>query len=333
MAMLLHLLPSQQYNTTLLSHITPTSLHPPFYHTTRSSILPFLGDRYLSLALPVVAYWTLSLVFHFLDTAKFPYFEKHRLHESPEVISRNKATVTQVIRAVLVQQFVQTALGMIWLEDEETLLRREHYRDHLGEMAGLAPGLANLVMIALGRTTGEEVLKRHGEGMVRWVYWWGIPIAQMLLAFACIDTWQYFAHRAFHSSRWLYRHFHSVHHRLYVPYAFGALYNHPLEGLLLDTIGALSAHELARLTTRQDIFLFTFATIKTVDDHCGYRLWWDPLQFLFPNNADYHDIHHQAYGIKSNFSQPFFTNWDKILGTEMTRNQASAKTRRVEKVE
>jgi sphinganine C4-monooxygenase len=37
------------------------------------------------------------------------------------------------------------------------------------------------------------------------------------------------------------------------------------------------------------------------------------------NTADYHDIHHQVIGIKSNFSQPWFIHWDAILGTRMTR--------------
>lgn len=120
-----------------------------------------------------------------------------------------------------------------------------------------------------------------------------------------IDAYQYWVHRAFHTVPYLYRKVHSVHHRLYVPYAFGALYNHPVEGFVLDSMGTAVAHGLAGLSTREAIFLFTFSSIKTVDDHCGYRLWWDPLQFLFPNNADYHDIHHQAYGIKANFSQPY----------------------------
>jgi len=73
------------------------------------------------------------------------------------------------------------------------------------------------------------------------------------------------------------------------------------------------------MSTRQDILLFTFATLKTVDDHCGYSLPFDPLQLLFSNNADYHDIHHQVIGIKKNFSQPFFIHWDAIMGTRMTR--------------
>jgi sphinganine C4-monooxygenase len=106
-----------------------------------------------------------------------------------------------------------------------------------------------------------------------------------------MDTWQYWWHRTFHTYTYLYRKIHSVHHRLYVPYAFGALYNHPLEGIILDTLGAAVAHEASRMTMRQAIVLFAFASAKTVDD--------------FYNNSDYHDIHHQAYGIKANFSQPF----------------------------
>jgi sphinganine C4-monooxygenase len=120
-------------------------------------------------------------------------------------------------------------------------------------------------------------------------------------------------------NKWLYRTFHSWHHRLYVPYAFGALYNHPFEGFLLDTLGTIIARYLAGMSTRQDILLFTFATLKTVDDHCGYSLPFDPLQLLFSNNAEYHDIHHQAIGIKKNFAQPFFIHWDTIMGTKMTR--------------
>lgn len=41
------------------------------------------------------------------------------------------------------------------------------------------------------------------------------------------------------------------------------------------------------------------------------------MQMLWGNNAAYHDIHHQQFGIKKNFSQPYFTHWDTILGTRM----------------
>lgn len=135
-----------------------------------------------------------------------------------------------------------------------------------------------------------------------------------------MDAWQYALHRAFHESRFLYRHFHSHHHRLYVPYSFGALYNHPLEGLLLDSAGGAVSHALAFMTVRQGVLLFTFSTMKTVCDHGGYAFPWyiDPLHLLFPNCAEYHDVHHQMQGLRYNYSQPFFVHFDVVFGTRMS---------------
>src|SRR6266702_5199270 len=119
--------------------------------------------------------------------------------------------------------------------------------------------------------------------------------------------------------------FHSRHHRLYVPYAYGALYNHPFEGFLLDTLGTCLAYLVSGMTVRQSMWFFTCSTIKTVDDHCGYSLPFDPLQLITSNNAGYHDIHHQSWGIKNNFSQPFFTFWDRLLGTMWKGGDVSAR--------
>jgi len=140
---------------------------------------------------------------------------------------------------------------------------------------------------------------------------------QFIIAMFVMDTWQYFMHRYMHINKFLYKHVHSKHHTLVVPYAFGALYNHPLEGLILDTIGGALSFLISGMTPRTGIFFFSFATIKTVDDHCGLWLPGNILHVFFSNNSAYHDIHHQLYGNKYNFSQPFFVVWDKILGTYM----------------
>lgn len=73
------------------------------------------------------------------------------------------------------------------------------------------------------------------------------------------------------------------------------------------------------------MWFFTGSTIKTVDDHCGYALPFDPLQRITGNNAGYHDVHHQSWGIKTNFSQPFFTFWDRVLGTMWVGGDVSAR--------
>jgi sphinganine C4-monooxygenase len=95
----------------------------------------------------------------------------------------------------------------------------------------------------------------------------------------------------------------------------------------LDTLGAGLAYLITGMTLRQSLWFFTGSTIKTVLDHSGYEFPWDPLHYIFPNNAAYHDIHHQSWGIKTNFSQPFFVFWDRLGGT-MFVGDAEAKYER-----
>ncbi|XVE91477.1 hypothetical protein REPUB_Repub01dG0013400 [Reevesia pubescens] len=139
---------------------------------------------------------------------------------------------------------------------------------------------------------------------------------QFVVAMIVLDTYQYFLHRCMHQSKFLYKHLHSQHHRLVVPYTYGAIYNHPIEGFLFDIVGGILSYVLSGMSPRTSIFFYCFGTIKNVDDHCGMLLPGNPLNLL-ANNTAYHDFHHQFYGGKYNFSQPFFVFWDKILGTYM----------------
>jgi sphinganine C4-monooxygenase len=282
----------------------------PLYYSQKPNLIHPVPDFILALAAPVIAYWCLSLFFHTLDISGWKWLEKYRFHDSREVQARNLVTRSEVVWAVILQQVIQTALGIISLSDEST-----HVVNHVQELRRVAFLVDSLAFTTFGERISPSVVVHT----TNFLYWWGVPMIQFLAAMFVIDTWQYFLHRLMHVNKFLYKHFHSWHHRLYVPYAFGSLYNHPLEGLLLDSLGALVAEWATGMTIRQAMLLFTFSSLKTVDDHCGYSLPWDPLQWLTGNNADYHDIHHQAIGIKSNFSQPFFVHWDALLGTRMTR--------------
>ncbi|KAL3845867.1 hypothetical protein ACJIZ3_003270 [Penstemon smallii] len=142
-----------------------------------------------------------------------------------------------------------------------------------------------------------------------------VQVVQFIIAMFVMDTWQYFVHRYMHQNKFLYKHIHSQHHRLIIPYAIGALYNHPLEGLLLDTFGGALSFLISGMTARTAVFFFCFAVIKTVDDHCGLWLPGNIFHLFFHNNTAYHDIHHQLQGTKFNYSQPFFPIWDIMLGT------------------
>ncbi|KAJ5382136.1 hypothetical protein N7517_000047 [Penicillium concentricum] len=329
---------------------------PSYTLTSREHLLAPLPDNILSLILPVVAYWGLSMIYHYLDVND--YFVEYRLHTPAEVLKRNKVTRWEVVRDVVLQQVIQTVAGFafVYFDAEETVGREEYdvavWAQRLRIAQKAIPSLLALVgvdAISLGKSVSQSgytmlagalaggsypdvtqsILDNGVEAVApaftSWemavagfIYWYFVPTLQFILAISIVDTWQYFLHRAMHLNRWLYVTFHSRHHRLYVPYAFGALYNHPFEGFLLDTAGTGVGFLVSGMTTRQAMWFFTMSTIKTVDDHCGYAFPWDPLQHFTSNNAAYHDIHHQSWGIKTNFSQPFFIFWDRLLGTQWT---------------
>jgi sphinganine C4-monooxygenase len=364
-------------NGTYLSDLPPL---PSYKIESVPPLVPFIPDLYLSLILPIAAYWIVSLFFHYIDVHDI--WPQYRLHTPAEILKRNHVSRYEVARDVIIQQIIQTIVGtIISITEPEELRGMEEYdialwarRIRIAQMAlpqllgmlglnaatisknvaGSHPLLAGA--LAGGKypflTTGLDVVSGAPvPAFAAWemlvaktMYWYAVPAAQFMLAIFFVDTWQYFLHRAMHMNKWLYSKsscqtnqfpgltdlatFHSRHHRLYVPYAFGALYNHPFEGFLLDTLGAGIAYKLSFMTARQGMWFFTCSTIKTVDDHCGYALPWDPLQHITSNNAGYHDIHHQSWGIKTNFSQPFFTIWDRLLGTVWTGGNVKAKYER-----
>ncbi|KAL8292482.1 hypothetical protein RQP46_001094 [Phenoliferia psychrophenolica] len=299
-----------------------TTLHPPpypFYHIPRLSLLSSLSDRHLSILAPFLVYWTLSLLFQLIDVSHLALFERYRIHDLDDTRVKNRRVgIGEVIATVLFQQVLQTGLGLYWLVDDD--FEAGPMRDHSSGIAKVSVLVRKGARSVLGQApVGGEV-----ESLASWIYWWGVPAVQLLVALVVLDAWQYFWHRVVHESNFLYRKIHSWHHLLYAPYAFGALYNHPLEGFLLDTFGAALAHSVAQMTTRQGILFFALSTAKTVDDHCGFKFPWDPFQILFGNSADYHDIHHQLGGFKKNYEQPWFRYLDYFLGTQITREEFEA---------
>jgi len=294
----------------------------PFYYADRANLVSFIPDKYLSIFVPVAVYWICAIPFDILDYFSPAFLEKYRIHESAEIQAKNKVTRSRVIVTVLFQQFLQVLLGFWWLEENGN-----DKLNHLRSIQFIQANLGRIISQIVGSESAHQFANTTGPLFASWMYWWGIPCIQLLFAMFILDTWQYTLHRLFHTVPFLYKHIHSWHHRLYVPFAYGALYNHPVEGFLLDLLGSVVAMEAARMTVRQSIAFFAIATAKTIHDHSGWSLPLDPMQFMFRNNADYHDIHHQAIGIKYNFSQPFFVHWDKLLGTELTREQMENRRR------
>jgi sphinganine C4-monooxygenase len=341
------------------ANTTSYDLPPLPAYTLRplTPLVSWISDAFIQAALPVVGYWVTSLIFHAIDV--YDLFPQYRLHTPAEVLKRNHVSRYEVLRDVLIQQFVQIIASFsLSLIDEAPTTGKADYdvawyaqKIRLAQRGipwalsavgfsptGLAakyltshPMLASAVMG--GNYTSLLQFAAWELKVASFVYWFAIPALQFTAAIVLMDAWEYMMHRAMHMNKWLYGESHNVsvhalkaeltcsvtlhsrHHRLYVPYAYGALYNHPLEGLAMDTLGAGLAYLVTGMTMRQSMWFFTGSTVKTVLDHGGYAFPWDPIHWIFPNNAAYHDIHHQSWGIKTNFSQPFFIYLDRLGGT------------------
>lgn len=159
----------------------PVHFRYPAYHVAQPSIFPFVSDKYLSLLSPIIAYWVVSAWFCFLDTMQFPFFEKYRLHEPEEISKRNRVSAFKVLIMVVLQQLIQTGLGILILEGEETSLAQV-FADHEGNVRSLAQRFARLVVSTVGMTSGMKVLHALGPWFANWLYWWGIPAVQMFWA-------------------------------------------------------------------------------------------------------------------------------------------------------
>lgn len=295
-------------------------------------------DSLTAMLVPIAAYWTVSFMYLIIEGCSL--FSQYRLHSEEKANSRNLVDRWDCAVNVLQQQFGQVAMGLIYgyftgpelvqvaAEDYELMWWTAHVR-WLRESVAPAVALVGVdstghgwsdtlfgSLSAATRTASENSTYHQMDLVVAMaIRSIVIPALRLFVALAVIDTWQYFFHRLMHMNKWCYRNWHSQHHKLYVPYCYGALYGSRVEGFLSETTGAGLAFLISGMLPREGMVLFTFGSIKAVSDHSGYMLPWDPLRYVSKNNAAYHDIHHQSWGHKKNFSQPFFTFWDDICGT------------------
>src|SRR5947209_7654203 len=90
-------------NDSSLSVLPPL---PSYTLTPVHPLIPFIPDFYLSLILPIAAYWLLSLFFHYIDVNDI--WPQYRLHAPAEILKRNHVSRYEVARDVIIQQIIQT---------------------------------------------------------------------------------------------------------------------------------------------------------------------------------------------------------------------------------
>ena len=132
----------------------------------------------------------------------------------------------------------------------------------------------------------------------RWYY--------LLIGLWWIDTIEYATHYIMHKVPFLYKNFHKEHHRIHIPYSFGALYNSTFEATLTSSM-MLYGFYLLGISFPEFIVVTALANIATVLDHSN------ELTF-FNYKHKFHNLHHSKYQ-NSNFQQPFFTYYDRLFGT------------------
>jgi sphinganine C4-monooxygenase len=213
----------------------------PIYTTTPvEPLISFIPDFYLSLILPIAAYWIVSGFFHYIDTHDI--WAQYRLHTPAEILKRNHVSRYEVARDVIIQQVIQTVVGAILgLTEPEDMVGKAGYDiawwaqririaqralpqllamiglnaaaisknvsgSHPMIAAALAGGKYPSLMTGYDVLTGSSVPAFAGWELfaAKAIYYYILPALQFGLAVTVVDTWQYFLHRAMHMNKWLY---------------------------------------------------------------------------------------------------------------------------------
>ena len=168
-----HHIPIFSDDTSLYNYVHSS---PPFYFTSRPTVFNFMSDETMSLAAPIVAYWTYSLFFHILDSIETPLINRYRIHESAEVKAKNLVSRTNCFLWVLFQQVMQTALGYYWIDSQS------EPPSFLTDITKIRSAVLFGSKLLLGEATAVRFLRAYGPASVWFVYWWAIPAFQLVFA-------------------------------------------------------------------------------------------------------------------------------------------------------
>lgn len=143
-----------------------------------------------------------------------------------------------------------------------------------------------------------------------WAYF-GLSVPLFVLGY---DTWTYWQHRLLHTP-WLFRHVHSLHHRITNPTAFAGFAHHPVETFMGNAffvlfVAFVPIHPVAFGLAGMYLFLGAFV------GHLGYELYprgftRHPVGGWFVTST-HHNMHHTLVGC--NYSD-WFTFWDYAMGS------------------
>ncbi|KAL9632287.1 MAG: hypothetical protein Q9204_003853 [Flavoplaca sp. TL-2023a] len=318
-----------------------TSPSPTCILLPQEPLLPGISDNVLAIVLPTIVYAVAGAFFHILDS--YDLFPNHRIHPSEEELKRNHVTKWECLKVVVRYHIMQISIGLLlnygngpaMIGDEacktyNTALAIRSLRNivpillatlgidakHLSlATSSISPAFAQIIAGSSSisastfpnshtNTTPTSLELTLAKFTLDYLY----PAWQYTLALIVVDTWIYFTHRLCHINRTLYRIVHAQHHRLYVSYAYGAVYAHWLETLFLDILSFVLAGEIAKLTARQSMVFGA----RHIPKQFSFPQPPKPKEKLTPNPSQY------------NFST-YTTFWDNLLGTTWADREAADK--------
>eukprot|EP00948_MAST-09A_sp_MAST-9A-sp1_P002086 g2086.t1 len=253
---------------------------------------------------PPLTYWITSLVLYIIQNVPYrlPFLPK-RFYEDEETLSHGSSKEVESSSSSYVRNMNSNAIPSTFGSSKRNKMNRR---------------------ISVWSVVGTVLTQHMVMATVTYLYTLYIeplppmrPLAvesitskvlRFIFAMVVLDTYNYFLHRFFHENKWAYKHIHSWHHAIEAPYTFGALYNHPLEGFLMDALGGMFALILSDMDCIGAICFVNFGYLKTVLDHAGIDL---AIPGFAPSR--FHTIHHHYKGLHLNYQQPFFCFWDTLL--------------------
>lgn len=174
------------------------------------------------------------------------------------------------------------------------------YRDRL-------PLIAFNMIFVLGVLVFAGNFLGHMFSFSNSIPWWSIALQAIFMA-VVDDLWFYFAHRWMHESDWLFRHIHSIHHRVRSTLPIDYIYVHPLEwmfgGFGIPLSCAILYLFLGSVSAYGFIIFGAFKVIHEINIHSGIKSWVlerHPLKFF--GSSETHGNHH--FKIKGNYASSF----------------------------
>lgn len=224
--------PTMAVNNTLFDTSFP--LLPEYNLSPLPDLFPWLSDFWVSLLVPVVVYWIVSVFFHLIDV--YDFFPQYRLHTPDEITKRNHVSRYEVARDVIIQQIIQVATGAVLaLTEPPEMTGKTDYdiavwATRLRLAQRVLPGMLSLVGLnatAISKNLATSFPSLAGAlaggyyplvapgteapAFAPWelfaakaIYHLLIPALQFFVAVVILDTWQYFLHRFMHINKWMY---------------------------------------------------------------------------------------------------------------------------------